>query len=310
MNTLQRINRSMLAMAAIAVSTSAVASAQYDYTKINIPKSIFTQATGISNKGEIVGVYALVPDHVTQILGFWRTNDIPAIWQYPLTDPKAEQDTWVSAIDSGRIIVGNYDNLSGDNVGMFLNGGTYSDFGVTGCQSTFVNGINDRGETAGNCQTPMSDPLGWIRTRTGGLVTFGVPGATETYANAINQARSVVGSYVTSSVSHGYLRDVDGNVTSIDFPGATATYANGISDTGVIVGSFQDSAMNDHGFMYSAGAFLQLDVPGSSRTIVNGINRHGRFVGRYDTRKTGRTYGFLATPCPVACIQASDDLLN
>jgi hypothetical protein len=133
----------MLAMAAIAVSTSAVASAQYDYTKINIPKSIFTQATGISNKGEIVGVYALVPDHVTQISGFWRTNDIPAIWQYPLTDPKAEQDTWVSAIDSGRIIVGNYDNLSGDNVGMFLNGGTYSDFGVTGCQSTFVNGIND-----------------------------------------------------------------------------------------------------------------------------------------------------------------------
>jgi hypothetical protein len=315
MTTLQHINRSMLAMAVLAISGSAVASAQYKFTKIDIPKSIGTSALGISNKNEVVGQY--VPFQSNQNLGFWRTNDVPAIWHYPLSDPKGDgYYTGANSIDSGRIVVGAYETASSVNgisdVGMFLNGGTYFDFTVNGCRSTVVNGINDRGETAGSCFLPTSDDvIGWFSTRLTGVVTFRCPGSSETYAYAINNARSIVGLCVTSSGEHGYLRDAQGNFVAIDFPNAYATFANGISDTGVISGTFQDSSMTHHGFIFSSGIFVQVDVPGASSTYVNQINKHGHFVGSYDDPKTGHGYGFLAKPIPGASILVeSEDSLN
>jgi hypothetical protein len=296
----------MLTIGALAVSTGAVASAQYKFTKINIPQSIDTSAFGISNKNEVVGQYT--PLQSSQTYGFWRTNDIPAIWHYPLEDPNGDGTiTSAGSIDSGRIVVGSYEASSSVNgiwdVGMFINGGTYFDFTVTGCRSTVVNGINDRGETAGTCYLPESgDAIGWYSTRPTGVVTFRCPGSSATYAYAINETRSIVGLCVTSSGEHGFLRDAQGNFVAIDFPNAYATFAMGISDTGVVSGTFQDGSMTHHGFIFSAGTFTQVDVPGASSTYVNQINKHGHFVGSYDDPKTGHGYGFIAKPIPAASI--------
>lgn len=303
MTTRQRINRSMLAMAAIAISTSAVASAQYKFTKIDIPGSKAVYALGISNKNEVVGQYT--PSQGNQSFGFWRTNDVPAIWHYPLSDPEGDGDyTSAASIDSGRIVVGFYVAVNGglySDVGMFLNGGTYSDYSIDGCLGTIVNGINDRGETAGNCLVSAAETIAWLSTKPIGLVSYLFPGASGTFANAINNAGVVVGYYTFDSVTHGYMRDTQGVVHTIDFPGASATYLNGISDTGQISGSFKDSGGNLHGFLY-AGTFVQVDVPGGSQTVVNQINKHGRFVGSYVNPGNGHTYGFIAKPIPGASI--------
>jgi hypothetical protein len=303
----------MLTMAAIALSTSAVASAQYKFIKINIPKSIAVNAIGISNKNEVVGNY--VPAQTQQTSGFWRTNDVPAIMQYPLEDPKGfGLYTSANSIDAGRIVVGSYQAQyegQGIYIGMFLNGGTYFDFNVEGCTNTVVNGINDRGESTGTCQLPDNDVRGWLSTRTAGLATFDYPGADQTYASAINKARDVVGTYIVGSSTHGYLRDAQGNFATIDFPGAYATYANGTSDAGIISGSFQDSSLVYHGFIYTFLDFIQVDVPGASRTVVNQINKHGNFVGSYDDPSNGHTYGFIAKPIPAPSILVeTEDSVN
>jgi hypothetical protein len=306
----------MLGMAAIAISTSAVASAQFKFTKIDVPKSVAVNALGISNKNEVVGNYVIFQS--TETNGFWRTNDVPAIMHYPLEDPRGSASTLrpIPLTRAESWWARTRPRLKAKShiisyVGMFLNGGAYFDFSVNGCTNTVVNGIDDRGETTGTCQLPDNDVRGWFSTRPSGLVTFDYPGADQTYASAINNERSVVGTYIVGSSTHGYLRDAQGDFTSIDFPSAYATYANGISDTGVISGPFQDGSLNYHGFVYSAGTFVQVDVPGASRIVVNQINKHGRFVGSYDDPANGHTFGFIAKPIPGANVLVeSDDPLN
>jgi hypothetical protein len=73
----ERIHRSMLAMAAIAVSTRSVASAQYTFVKLKseIP-------TGIGNNNEIVGIYQWHEEGGLKTYGWLLSNVQSPAWTY------------------------------------------------------------------------------------------------------------------------------------------------------------------------------------------------------------------------------------
>jgi probable HAF family extracellular repeat protein len=116
------------------------------------------------------------------------------------------------------------------------------------------------------------------------FTTIDVPGANFTQAFGINDAGQIVGTFGSSTGTHGFL-DTGGSFTQLDVPGAILTGASGINDAGQIVGSFA-SSMGGHGFLDTGGNFTQLDVPGAVFTDASG----------YQRRRAGRREFFRLQP--------------
>jgi hypothetical protein len=290
-----RIHRCLFTAAAFAVSASAIASAQYTYTNITIPGSTGTKAGGISNKDEIVGYYTTGSSDSPVYHGFWRTNDHPALLQYPYDDPKGAGVTEFYSINSGRMVVGAYQTAQPVTDGLYLNGGEYTTFNVPGQLATWINGISDVGELVGSCPTGSGGQVGWLYTHAGGFDVFSYPGASSTFVEAVSTNGTIVGGYNDSFNNvHGFMRAANGTFTTVDFPGNVGSYLTGISDTGLIAGTFWDD-IGYHGFLLQSGVFTEIDVPGQFNTQLGQINKHGWFVGSYLT-KHGKSIAFFAKP--------------
>jgi hypothetical protein len=297
--TLSKLFRPMLAIAAIAICCSAVASAQYKFVKINIPESLSTWALGISNKNEIVGYYETGSTDSPLYHGFWRTNGRPPVLQYPIDDPSADGFTELTSIDSSRLVVGAYEPPGVTVYGLFLNGGSYFSYFVPGYNGTWANGISDSGLVVGVCAGPEPYSTAWAYTSRAGYRTFVPPGAVSAGATAANSAGEVVGWYSDGSSVHGFLRDANENFTTLDYPGALSTYLTGISDTGVIAGYYYADFYQ--GFLLQSGVYSTVNVPGQFNVELGQINKNGWFVGSYTTRK-GKQIAFFAKPTPGASV--------
>ena len=90
--------------------------------------------------------------------------------------------------------------------------------------------------------------------------------ADSTQAWGINPRGDIVGSYVKSSVTHGFLLS-GGIYSSVDFPGAKSTFANGINARGDIVGAYVDSGGVTHGFLLIGNSYSSIDFPGLCRLL-------------------------------------------
>src|SRR5207237_8473784 len=101
----------------------------------------------------------------------------------------------------------------GNSHGVFLSGGTFTEYDVPGALNTAVLGINDPGDFSGTFSN--DDVIGQAFVSVGGTVTsFSVPGAATTLAYQLNNSKQlVVGYYIDSSgILHGYYRDKDGTL--------------------------------------------------------------------------------------------------
>jgi probable HAF family extracellular repeat protein len=172
----------------------------------------------------------------------------------------------------------------------------YTILEVPGAPSTFVSGINNRGQIVGS-YTSSDFVNGYTFVYDKGVYNtlvnpLGVLGSTPF---GINDQGQIVGQQLYSDYSqHGFLYD-KGVYTIIDHPDAAppvGTYANGINNRGQIVGSYSGSD-SQHGFIYEDGVYTTFDVPGAvNGTFPLGINDHGQITGYYvDSDYVG--HGFL-----------------
>jgi hypothetical protein len=310
-----RIRRSifaMAAMAAIALSTSAIASAQYTFVKVKVPISFakYPNLTGISNNNEISGNFEEQSEGRLRNVGFLRSNAKPATWTY-LIDPAGDGIfTYASGVNSIGTVVGWYQVSKGVVDGMVYNGGTYGTFNVEGCKWSYVSAVNDKGAITGYCYENGAF-TSWLNTDS--VTTFSIPGAVNTFAQGINSIDQVVGYWDTGNpnTSQGFLRVFHGEVYPINFPGAVTTFVNGISDinssdVGWVCGSFIDASNNGHGFLYSNGVYTQIDVPGATATGISGVNKNGWFVGGY-TDAQGKSVLFYAKPSAGASVVVDEE---
>ena len=249
----------------------------------------------------------------------------------------AMEGTFGTAINASGTITGIYSNQSGQFQGFLLNAsGAYTSFvaldaGTSGNSSTpegtFPMAINSAGDVAGFYVGSNAGASGnyesFIRTSNGTLVEFNAPGASissnrGTAAMAINDSDEIVGfyntgSYLTTTVYHGFLRSADGTTfTTIDPAGAgtgecvnshkQGTMAFAINDSGMIAGTYIDSSCNRHGFVRdTSGNYTSIDPPGASESIdtgnmmgtwATGIDAAGDVVGNY-TDSSGIRHGFI-----------------
>jgi hypothetical protein len=305
--------KTALAIAALAISTAAMANAQWTFVNFTVPQTGAKSPApyGIDNQNDIVGVYANPDIRRGATFGFLRTGGNPAQWTL-LTDPDpAGKILEPLGVNSSHTVVGYYQPVKGLIDGFIYSGGTYNTLNQPGCKDSYVSGINDKGDMAGFCYNPKTFQS-WFYTAKNGLTTFyKIPGSVDTYATAINSIEWVGGWYFDGTSTHGYVRTSKGGVTTYDFPGAGQTWVYGVSDVSSrddqwVAGYFENPDGSFHGFLNLNGTYTQIDVPGSTSTSVTGVNVHGWFVGTYRDA-SGKYHGYYAKPSNAASVLIDEE---
>jgi probable HAF family extracellular repeat protein len=224
-----------------------------------------TDATGLNNRGQIVGFYIDANNVEHSFLlsgGQFTTIDPPGAANLPGPSPLAlvNVDQAVSINNRGQI-VGGYTDANNVTHGYLLSDGHYTTLDAPGAVSTIALGINDHGQIVGY-------------------------------------------SIDSSGVTHGFLLS-HGQYTSINDPNAgtgagQGTTAFQINNSGQITGWYVDSSGVGHGFVLSGGQYTTLDDPNAGTgagqgTFTEGINGRGQVVGYY-VDLNDLVHGFVATP--------------
>jgi hypothetical protein len=223
------------------------------------------------------------------------------------------QGTVPWAINDSGVIAGYYID-SGNLVHGFVRtaGGVITEFNATGLSSTYVSGINRRGQIVGNGAHPRgltNYVHGFLRSPNGTFIHIdpaGPNGSQNTLYLAINDSGEISGTYVdvAGGVVHGFLRSPSGAYTIVDAPNAVTnesgqgTFIVGINASGQTSGYYNDaSTFTVRGFTHDpVTGFHVFDAPGAginsgTGTFAGPINASGAVGGNFlDDNFNSRSY--------------------
>jgi len=265
----------------------------FTFEMVDFPGQPASDASGVNDKGEIVGGYGSAFNNAFLLKGTKFTEIA-----YP---GAAYTDAY--AINDAGVIVGQYGVSLTDVQGFELAGKTYTSIDYPGGVESYSNGINKHGDIVGGWVDTSGMYHGFLLSK-GVFTNIDVPGATGTVAFGINAAGEIIGAYASGDgSSHGFLLQ-GGSFTTIDYPGGySQNYLGGINDQGVIVGGYGDLTIingvryaTEHAFIYESGQFTNADAPFGPPAVTQPyqINNHGVIAGDY-VDNSGTVYGYEAT---------------
>jgi len=246
---------------------------RFTFTSFQYPGTNITDAHGINNQGQVVGIVGETQGTSLEPIGFLydKGNFTPLVY--------GNSNTYANDINNLGIVVGT------SAAGSFLydsNTGIYTPF-----SGGDANGINDLGQIVG--QNYFFDGTTFH--------TINFPGADSTIVAGLNNAGELVGTYRIGNTMYGFI-DNGGNFTSISVPGAFGTVVTGVNNGGELVGYYFDSG-GRHAFVESGSNLITFDLPQhapeDNATTGAGINDYGQVTGYW---QRGGTTSFVATPTP------------
>lgn len=217
-----------------------------NFSDINFPGSISTNASGISQSGkDIVGTYSNVC--CTSHAFVLSAGTFSAI-----DPPGAIFGSRAFGINSQGVVIGDYIDAF-RRYGFIFRKGVFTTLNFPGSSQTYTFGINNAGKIVGAYEAEAK--LHGYLFENDIFSAIDLPGATATVPMGINAAGQIVGVVHFPNDIHGFVL-INGAVTLIDFPGATKTEALGINSKGQIVGNYQDAAGKFHGFLATPGVMI------------------------------------------------------
>ncbi|MEQ1558366.1 MAG: hypothetical protein ABL933_05425 [Methyloglobulus sp.] len=183
----------------------------YTYLSFTGDYNTFTFASGLNNKGQIVGTYYFWQDPAPQIRhGFVKNGG-----SYLTLDVPNAASTYGSSINSSGQVAGFNVDATGINHGYIYSGGAFKTFDVPGSiySSSSNPGfpypdpnlkINDKGQVSGT-YTDVSGGFHGFVYSSGVVMTIDIPNATTTFVNDINASGQLTGYYVDNTGTHGFI---------------------------------------------------------------------------------------------------------
>jgi uncharacterized membrane protein len=312
-----------IALALLVMLRIEAANAQkYNFTTIDVPNALSTNARGISSDGTVVGFYR---DQSFTPHGFLRPPDgsfkFPIDYVNPLVtvigtelnriDPQG-QTTVGWWFDSAFLIHGLVMNLSSSTTISF-------DFPLPGVLATITNGINRNGYISGNYVDSGGTSHGFTANVTclsqiSCYQSFDYPGGLQTEFGGVNDSDDIVGDYLAADSKTISFLFSAGNFSILSPPSAPNVSARNINNLQQIVGSYgnalpflQVSQMASglfiapgslHGFVLNASGqvtTVNFTGPDAQQTGIGAINDSGVIVGHYISPGFV-SHGYLAVP--------------
>jgi hypothetical protein len=251
---------------------------QYTYFDGPVP-SLGTVATGINNRGDIVGYYF---DLNGALHGF-----VSRAGGEQTFDLAGAAFTLPAAINDSGVIVGTYLDAGGINHGFKIAGGKSISIDVPGAAGTFVGNVNGQGDIVGGFVDSGTGFTHGFIYRNGTFITVDAPFGVQTALSGINDRGHFTGASLDSSgsVVAGFM-NTGSAYTLIAFPGATnGTVPNAIDNFDRVVGIFGVNIFDyQDGFIRNPdGTYIRL-----MKVVANGTNDLGMIVGQ--KTRTGRAF--------------------
>jgi hypothetical protein len=160
------------------------------FTAVNFPKSSGTQATGINDKGEVVGLYL---DSGLASHGFSKIGN-----KYTSIDVKGDTNTVAWGVNNAGQISVYATNSAGAFDSFILTGKKFKNInnpngGKGSAQGTIVHALDNKGDVDGTYFDASSNEKGWLR-HAGKYYDVVDPGGT-TRADGLNDKLEIVGRY-------------------------------------------------------------------------------------------------------------------
>jgi uncharacterized membrane protein len=258
------------------------------YTGFDCPDAIHTEARGINDRGDIVGVC----EDANGIHGFRLRKG-----EFKLVDFPGATQTVAGGINNLGHIAGWYADGPAA-LGFVFRNGRFETINRPGSELTFVHDIDDLGRIVGAYQLPDGNFRGFIRDSKG-YRDIAVPKAISTAAFARNILGQVAGGFINADGAHrGFIRK-NGKFQSILPPEAVGARALGINVLGHVVGGWTSDPDCPNcfvnAFILTPKGYRILKFPGAHETVAQGINTEGQIVGHY-YGVDERFHGFVREP--------------
>jgi hypothetical protein len=291
--------RKFIGMTVLAASVTCGAAALADptITEFDAPGAHTTNVAGIGNGGDITGVYVLANGTA---VGYVRKSGGSFVsFDQPTALPQA--------VNAKGETAGSMQDASDD--AFFADAdGTVSAFRPPdwGRFFTVANAIDGNGSVAGNYYDTHLISRGFLRSRSGHIVTFDGPGVGTkaergTFVTGLASGGIAAG-YVLddNNIYRSFLRDLAGNIATFNARDAVSTVMQGVNSKGLAVGYWVPAEGAPHGFVRtSAGHIVTFDAPDAGTaptqgTFPTGINDKGEIAGYY-TDSADIQHGFFRT---------------
>jgi probable HAF family extracellular repeat protein len=276
----------------VMLSTAGTASAQYTYTKIMYPGSVWTEVAGINDAGQIVGTYT-PPTGIVH--GFVYQNGV-----YTTIDMPGMAHNYLFGINDAGHMVGGVSEIlpRGPYHATLFENGSWSLYDFPG-NETDGRAINSHGHIAGIYNAGFGTPdHGFLKVGEE-YTSIDYPNASITYVFGLNDAGYVTGTYRDPfGLLKGFVY-LNGAYTTISYPGASETYIGGINNANAMVG-WKVEGGKVGSFVLSGQSYRPVIVPfaTATNTKARSLNDLGQVVGTYTSQDCPVGCAFLATPNP------------
>src|SRR5581483_2295605 len=216
--------------------------------------------------------------------------------------------TYVRAINSAGLIVGNSQRSDGHSHAFLFDGQTMADLGaLPGGSVSQANAISDSGLIAGSSQNSTGQSAFLYDALHGMQAVANPSGMSVGEAWGVNNSSNIVGDAFenANNVLHAFVR-INGATRDLGSLGGFSaySYANAINNSNQVVGVCQMPNDDDHGFLWQTNVLFDLNqlIPTNSNwtiTAGNAINDAGQILaqGRFGSSNLTE-HAVLLNPIP------------
>jgi YD repeat-containing protein len=271
------------------------------YRTIDFPGATRTEAWDITNRGDIIGIYANADG---RLHGF-RLDKRGRFTT--LENPYGDLEDDLTGGNDRGVTVGSllrYDPTDGEAHGYLRDKrGNLTTIDVPGALTTLAWRINNRGQVVGiYSDVDRQVPLRFLRAyiyEAGRFTRIDAPDVSTTTLNDINDRGQSVGQAFDAAdpqnTHYAFLRERDGTLTRLpDVPGARQTIHIGLNNRGQTAAtaaflSADGTFVTLRVYRYDERERTRIAVPGSVSTFATAINDRGHIVGYYTDPAPGTT---------------------
>jgi uncharacterized membrane protein len=250
----------------------------FTYAKGKFKVADFATVNGLNADGAYVGTYFGVDGTAA---GYIALPQAFTLSKLAIPTPYSKYGAIITAINNAGVMVGGYNDASGNGHGMMIADGKVTVIDDPDGVQTALFAINSSNEIVGDAFDSQGNPHGFKYVDGKFTSIPGPSGALSSDATGINNQGWVAGDYYDDKdrTHHGFLLK-GSTYKELNIPGAFATFAAGMNNAGMIVLVEVDAKAYTESYLYTGSAYEPIAVPGASQNFAAGINNDGDVVYR------------------------------